>query len=135
MYTAASSSLLRPLFFVLRCLKLVITWVMPLLIGALVSCACLSLVFGVHSVFRLCNACTARAAERDYRARLLHTIPVLFPKGCPAWHQRLRLRRAKARARQKCDKAIFHVGVGYLFVLLLCYLLVVDFASARCVDD
>ena len=59
-------------------LKLVITWVMTLLMGALVSCACLSFVFVVHSFFRVCIACTVCAAVRDYRARLLHTITVLF---------------------------------------------------------
>ena len=57
-------------------LKLVITWVTMLLIGALVSCACLSFVFVVHSSFRVCIACTVCAAERDYRARLLHTTTV-----------------------------------------------------------
>ena len=61
-----------------KSLKLVITWVMTLLIGALVSCACLSFVFVVHSFFRVCIACTVCAAVRDYRARLLHTITVLF---------------------------------------------------------
>ena len=74
------SNLFYPSFFVfaLRCLKLVITWVTMLLIGALVSCACLSFVFVVHSSFRVCIACTVCAAERDYRARLLHTTTVLF---------------------------------------------------------
>ena len=51
-------------------LKLLISWVMSLLIGALGSCACLSFVFVVHSFFRVCIACTVCAAERDCWARV-----------------------------------------------------------------
>ena len=52
-------------------LKLLISWVMSLLIGALGSCACLSFVFVVHSFFRVCIACTVCAAERDCWARVV----------------------------------------------------------------
>ena len=51
-------------------LKLLISWVMSLLIGALGSRACLSCVFVVHSFFRVCIACAVCAAERDYWARV-----------------------------------------------------------------
>ena len=52
-------------------LKLLISWVISLLIGALGSCACLSFVFVVHSFFRVCITCTVGAAERAYRTRVV----------------------------------------------------------------
>ena len=57
-------------FCSLMSLKLLISWVMSLLFGALGSCACLSFVFVVHSFFRACIAYTVCAAERDCWARV-----------------------------------------------------------------
>ena len=51
-------------------LKLLISWVMSLLLGALGSCAFLFVVFVVHSFFWVCIACTLCAAERDCWARV-----------------------------------------------------------------
>ena len=52
-------------------LKLLFSWVLSLLIGALGSRACLFFVFVIHPLLRVCIVCTVCAAERDYKAKVV----------------------------------------------------------------